>query len=160
VQHGRFTSSAWATPVPLGLGTEVRPALAATSAEVATAVVGMDGQVSISRFHAPPAPVSFKTDILRIFTNNGAQTCAQSRCHSGSRPSGNLNLTASQAYNNIVNVTSHAHANQKRVLPGDADNSYLVQQVESGTMPRDNGPLSDADIDLLRRWIEAGALNN
>jgi hypothetical protein len=160
VQHGRFTSSAWATPVSLDLGTEVRPVLAATSADVAAAVVGTDGQVSTSRFQAPAAPVSFKTDILRIFTNNGTQTCSQSKCHSGNRPSGDLNLTASQAYKNIVNVTSHAHANQKRVVPGDADNSYLFQQVDSGTMPKDKEPLSSADIDLLRRWIEAGAPNN
>src|SRR5207302_3794555 len=107
-----------------------------------------------------PPPPSFSRDILRIFTNNSARTCAQPGCHSGSRPAGNQNLEKGSAYANIVNVASSEQPKLKRVLPGDAANSYLFQKVAAGLMPRTGGPLTAADIDLIRQWINAGAANN
>jgi hypothetical protein len=152
VQHGRYVDGSWSDPVSLEINTEVRPALAAVANGVAAAVVDTDHVVSVGLFQPPP-PVSFKTDILRIFTNNGSKTCARSGCHAGSRPANNMSLEASKAYKNIVNV-------RDLVVPGDPDSSVLFQEVESGRMPRSGGPLTDDDIDLLRRWIEAGAPNN
>jgi hypothetical protein len=104
--------------------------------------------------------VSFSKDILRIFTNNGSKTCAKAGCHAGGRSAGGLNLTASQAYQNIVSVSSSTQPSLKRVLPGDAGNSYLYQMVASGRMPLSGGSLTSADIDLIRQWINAGALNS
>ena len=54
-----------------------------------------------------------------------------------------------------------------RVIPGDPDNSYLIQKLEGTTgiagrrMPF-NGPpyLSDGQILIIRRWIALGAPNN
>jgi len=51
-----------------------------------------------------------------------------------------------------------------RVVPGDANNSYLVQKLE-GTpgivgqrMPFNGGPfLTDGQMSILRRWIANGA---
>jgi hypothetical protein len=115
----------------------------------------------------PPAPtVSFSTDILRIFTNNSAKTCAQVGCHSGANPTGGQNLEAGRAYASIVNVLSLERPDLKRVMPGDATNSYLFQKVTGASgivgssMPLAGGPLSAADIDLLRQWINGGAPNN
>ena len=48
------------------------------------------------------------------------------------------------------------------VLPGDADGSLLVELLEdpgSRLMPP-AGSLSDAEIQLIRDWISAGALDN
>jgi hypothetical protein len=110
--------------------------------------------------------VSFSRDILRIFTNNGAQTCAQVGCHSGPSPQQGQNLEAASAYANIVNVPSSEMPSLKRVMPGDASNSYLFMKITGvpgifgSQMPLAGGPLSTADIDLIRQWINAGAPNN
>jgi hypothetical protein len=168
VHHGRFTGGAWAKPVPLGITTDARPALVSAGSNVDAAITATDARVYTSRFTAattpPPATVSFSRDILRIFTNNGAKTCTN--CHVGSFPSGTLNLTAPQAYNNLVNVASSERANFKRVLPNNAADSYLFMKVTgdsriTGTrMPQAGGNLTAADIELIRQWINAGALNN
>lgn len=46
------------------------------------------------------------------------------------------------------------------VVPGDAASSLLYEALETGRMPRRQPKLGQADIDLVRAWIEAGALNN
>jgi hypothetical protein len=113
-----------------------------------------------------PATVSFSRDILRIFTNNGAQTCAQAGCHSGPSPTGGQNLEAANAYANIVNVTSSERPDLRRIMPGSVDQSYLFKKITGAfdiagsQMPLAGGPLSAADIDLVRQWIQAGAPNN
>ena len=46
-------------------------------------------------------------------------------------------------------------------VPGSADASLLVKRVTGGqppAMPLDREPLSDARIDLLKRWIDEGAV--
>ena len=48
--------------------------------------------------------------------------------------------------------------------PNDPDNS-LVQKIEGtaavgARMPRGLPPLSTANINLIRQWVEQGALNN
>ena len=48
----------------------------------------------------------------------------------------------------------------KRVLPNDADNSYLIKKLEgtAGTqMPLGGQPLSAATIAKIRAWITSGA---
>src|SRR5262249_28032450 len=118
LQHARFVTGAWTAPVSLGITTDSRPALVADGkGGVHAAVTAGEGRVYVSHFAASapsatntppaaggPAPPSFSRDILRIFTNNGAKTCAQSGCHTGSRPAGNQNLEKDKAYANIVNV--------------------------------------------------------
>jgi hypothetical protein len=174
LQHSRFLSNTWTAPVSLGITTDLRPALAAVgTVGVAAAVTATDGRVYVSHFTgttasdpsptpepSSPPPPSFARDILRIFTNNGPKTCAQAGCHSGAHPQANQNLDKDHAYTSIVNVTSSEQPKLKRVLPGDASNSYLYQKVASGAMPRSGGPLTPADIDLIRQWINAGAPNN
>ena len=44
------------------------------------------------------------------------------------------------------------------LIPGDAENSLLFQQIFSRTMPLEAElPLTESQIDTVRRWIEAGA---
>ncbi len=59
-----------------------------------------------------------------------------------------------------MNVASSTQRSLVRVLPGNADSSYLYQMVASGRMPETGGALSSADLGLLREWINAGAANN
>jgi len=114
----------------------------------------------------PAAGVSFSRDILRIFTNNGAKTCAQASCHAGPNPQMGQNLSAATAYANIVNVPSAEEPSLLRVKPGDAAHSYLYQKITGAAgiagsrMPLAGGPLDDADIGKIELWIDQGAPNN
>jgi len=90
-------------------------------------------------------------------------------CHTdeGRTPSGGLNLKSGTAYSALVNVASTGKAGAVRVIPGNPSGSYLVQKLEGAAdivglrMPR-NGPpyLTDAQVQLIRQWIQNGAPNN
>ena len=96
-------------------------------------------------------------------------TPACTSCHTdeGRTPSGGLNLRSGAAYAALVGVASSAKAGAIRVIAGNASGSYLVQKLEGASdivglrMPR-NGPpfLTDAQVALIRQWIQNGAPNN
>lgn len=95
--------------------------------------------------NAPPQAVSFKTDLVPIFTTN----CALSGCHDGL--SHNPALTADKAYSAItsggfINTTAPA-------------TSILYGEVKSGDMPP-TGALKATDVQKIYDWIRNGAPNN
>lgn len=99
-------------------------------------------------------PVDFDWQIQPIFS----QSCALSGCHLGPSPTGNLNLTPGQSYDNLVNVVSFGYPPALRVKPGSPEESVLYHKVSySGRygqgMPP-TGPLPQEKVDLIRRWIE------
>lgn len=104
--------------------------------------------------------VSFSSDVQPILTTN----CTNSACHDATDPQEGMNLEAGSAYDNIVDVNSSQNPSLKRVDPGNPDDSYLIQKLEGTApgfrMPRDQPPLSDAQIQLIRDWIAQGALDN
>jgi hypothetical protein len=92
-------------------------------------------------------------------------SCAVSGCHTGANPPDGLNLSAGDAYSNIVNVASVQMPDLFRIEPGDPDNSYLVRKVEgigivASRMPLNDDPLTEDKIDLLRQWVSDGAEDN
>ena len=99
-------------------------------------------------------------------------TCAVTFCHAatlpGSIPAGNLDLTAANSYNQLVgHAPDNASALQAgflRVDPGKPDNSFLVYKIEQpgsldfgSQMPQVGGPLSAAQMKLIRDWVAEGA---
>jgi uncharacterized membrane protein len=46
------------------------------------------------------------------------------------------------------------------IVPGDAANSLLVQQLLNGKMPKRGPKLTPDQIQMIIDWINAGALNN
>jgi len=109
----------------------------------------------------PPSNVSFSSDVQPIFASAG---CAVSSCHGSSKSAG-LSLTPSEAYDNLVNIPSTEMGSLKRVLPDDAENSYLIIKLEGrqtvgGRMPLTGGALSTRNIQIIRTWIDEGAKNN
>ncbi|HEX9971258.1 MAG TPA: hypothetical protein VGD14_04230 [bacterium] len=111
---------------------------------------------------APPTvkdDPAFATDIQPIFTAH----CALSGCHNSTARAG-MNLSDGKAYDNIVNVGSTQDNTKKRVLPNDADNSYLVMKIEGrqtvGIRMPQGGTLSDDNVQLIKNWINKGAKNN
>ncbi len=98
--------------------------------------------------------VSFTQDIQPIFDQN----CIS--CHPNS---GNLDLTAAHAYNQLVNINASGYSG-KRVVPDAPENSVLYKKIDgSGTygsnMPL-GGSLSATQINNIKQWIIEGAQNN
>ncbi len=46
------------------------------------------------------------------------------------------------------------------IQPGDAQESELYQKISAGLMPKGGPKLSDANIQTIMEWINAGALDN
>jgi hypothetical protein len=88
------------------------------------------------------APPSFEREVGPLLR----ERCL--KCHSGGRPRGDLDLT-SQAGLRAGGDSGPV------VQPGKAADSLLFQHVRDGKMPPKQ-PLSAAEVELLRRWIDAG----
>ena len=109
--------------------------------------------------------VTLSGSVQPILTAN----CALSGCHAGANPQQGQNLSAGQTFANVVTVPSMELPTMNRVTPSDPDNSYLFHKIRgthltvggSGSqMPLGGTPLSESNIDIIRQWIQAGALNN
>ena len=46
------------------------------------------------------------------------------------------------------------------ITPGNAEDSFLVQQLFDGEMPKRGPKLTLEQIQIIINWINAGALNN
>jgi hypothetical protein len=111
----------------------------------------------------PPTTVkddpAFSADIQPIFT----ASCISSGCHNATASAG-LVLLQGQSYANLVDVDSSSENTKKRVLPGDATNSYLVIKLEGrqsvGSRMPLGGTLNSNSIQNIKNWINKGAKNN
>jgi len=103
---------------------------------------------------------SFASDIQAIFNT----TCTAASCHGGATGQAGLVLLSGQAYNNLVNVASTQAPMTKRVLPGDATNSYIVIKLEGrqtvGTKMPQTGSLPANALQNIKNWINRGAKDN
>jgi hypothetical protein len=92
--------------------------------------------------------------------------CTNDKCHGAAR-SGGLDLRADGAYENLLEVESKSSP-LYRVMPGEPDESFLYNklraatepgsvQVEGSPMPSGAPALSPEHLEVVRRWIEAGA---
>ena len=103
-----------------------------------------------SSSHAPAAETEeflrFETNILPIVEAN----CLL--CHGENRQQNGLDL---RTRNSIQKGGESGPA----IVPGSAEESLLFAKVSSGAMPMGEEKLKDEEIELIRRWINAGALN-
>jgi mono/diheme cytochrome c family protein len=102
-------------------------------------------------------PVSYSDDIQPIFSGN----CATSGCHDSSTQQNGVNLSS---YDAVMNSEGLQYG-RAIVDPGNPENSPIVDKIEPNPefgvrMPENADPLSDAEIDSIRAWIEDGAENN
>jgi hypothetical protein len=108
----------------------------------------------------PPAPLP-NSDFQEIQDTIFTPIC--SVCHSGANAPQGLRLDAGNSFALLVNVASAEVPGTLRVNPGNPNASYLVQKIEGtaavGVRMPANGPpyLPQDRIDLVRRWIAAGA---
>ena len=114
----------------------------------------------------PPPPPPANTSLFQQVQDT-VLTPNCTGCHAGPTPSAGLLLTAGNSYARLVNMPSGQVPAPGAILviPGDPQNSYLVQKIEGraavgGRMPLGRAPLPQASIDLVRAWIAAGAQMN
>lgn len=104
----------------------------------------------------PPAPVSFSEQIQPILDNN----CVS--CH-GTVANAGLDLRPGQSYANLVGVQA-TESTLLRVQPGAPLESWLYLKLtgaqNAGTEMPPGNQLSADVTDLVRDWIEEGALDN
>jgi hypothetical protein len=109
----------------------------------------------------PPGPttvpdsVLFAQHVQPIFTSR----CAISGCHVLPNPQAGLVLSKGVAYANIVNVPAQNFTGT-RVTPFDPANSILYLLVQSGLMPARGGRLTSVQVQIIKKWIDQGALDN
>ena len=126
----------------------------------------------VSMPDAPGAPLTVcqqatqHSDLAWIQDNVFSSTCARAQCHASNNQAGGLVLETGMSHDYLVNRPSTVQTGMMRVLPGDADHSYLLVAIggASGTppegtvMPWGGLPmLCGEEIDAIRRWVNAGA---
>lgn len=113
-----------------------------------------------------PTFASIQRDIFQTTDAAGRTACTVCHTTVGRNPSAGMSLLPEVAYAQLINVPGR-RVGSLRVIPGDPDNSYLVQKLEGsagivGNRMPNNGPpyLTDGQIRIIKRWIEIGAPNN
>ncbi|MEQ1904247.1 MAG: c-type cytochrome domain-containing protein, partial [Pirellulaceae bacterium] len=122
---------------------------------MAGAVVGLLVWLVLCSFVPAQEPaaadkVTFDDHVKSIFR----QRCAA--CHSPDKKSGGLDLT---------NFTAlmQGGSSGASIEPGDSDGSYLFMLVtheEEPKMPPDGTKIPEEELNVLKKWIDAGALEN
>jgi len=142
-------------------------AVSLPSTIVAVVVASIAAGCGSSSTPTTPTPTPTLSFSQRIQTEILTPSCASCHTDDGRSPAAGLNLKAGSAYAALVGVASTGKAGAVRVIPGNPSGSYLVQKLEGAAdivglrMPR-NGPpfLTDAQVALVRQWIQNGAPNN
>ena len=115
---------------------------------------------------ASPPPAGLQPTLASIQANVFTPSCAKSGCHTGAGAQAGLNLDPGSSWGALVNIVSSQDMLRTRVVPMDPDGSFLIQKLEGtamlgGQMPADGPPfLQQATINVIRQWIQDGALMN
>ncbi|MFZ5884648.1 MAG: c-type cytochrome domain-containing protein [Chloroflexota bacterium] len=96
---------------------------------------------------AASATVSFANDILPIIKSR----CVN--CHGGERVEEGLLL---RSYSELMAGSDNGPV----IIPGDAENSLLVELVVSQKMPKRGPKLTPPQVQLIVDWVNQGALDN
>jgi hypothetical protein len=109
------------------------------------------GALSVGVAAGPPKPkITYEEHVSGVFRSR----CGS--CHNPDKQKGGLNL---DNYGSAM----QGGGSGKVIEPGDADSSTLLQVIshkEEPKMPPNSPKIPDAEIELIRQWIEGGALEN
>jgi mono/diheme cytochrome c family protein len=96
---------------------------------------------------APAGDVSFASDVMPIIQSR----CI--RCHGEDRIEEGLVFFT---YEDILAGSDNGPV----IVPGDVENSLLVELVATKEMPKKGPKLTPPQVQLITDWVAAGALNN
>jgi hypothetical protein len=112
-----------------------------------------------------PPPVDAPT-LSSLQSSIFTPKCGVPFCHAPPAPEQGMNLTEGHTYAFTVGVDSHELSGFKRILPDNAADSYLYMKLAGDPrivgerMPFGGPYLSPAELEGVRLWINAGALDN
>ncbi len=97
--------------------------------------------------------ISYYKDVRRIFQ----QHCQG--CHQPAKPQGGYIMTS---YADLLKKGDHE---QPGIVPSHPEQSMVLEQIlpkdgKKPAMPKGKDPLSTADIEIIKKWIAAGAKND
>jgi hypothetical protein len=116
------------------------------------------------------ATSSHEGEFAQIQTEIFNPNCLSGGCHNAQSLAGGMNLSPGASYDNLVgqppdNAVARANG-LLRVEPFSPENSFLLVKLccpgpgEGSRMPRDAGPLSEAEMQQIEDWILNGALRD
>src|SRR5262249_31730227 len=109
------------------------------------------GMVSVGLAADPPkAKVTYQDHVAQVFRSR----CGS--CHNPDKQKGGLNL-------DNYGTAMQGGGSGKVIEPGDPEGSTLLMLVshkEEPHMPPKSPKIPDSEIELIRKWIEGGALEN
>jgi len=90
------------------------------------------------------------------------RSCVAQGCHFGPGTESRLDLVSGRSHVALVGVRSAQRHDMLLVEPGRPDRSDLIRKlegrdIEGERMPQGREPLTEEEIDRVRRWIERGA---
>lgn len=97
--------------------------------------------------------VSFQNDVLPIFERR----CI--KCHGGINDDGEERVEEGLKLLTYEDVLKGSY-NGPVIEPGDVENSFLIEQIVKGEMPKKEPRLLPAQIRTITAWVEQGAPNN
>jgi hypothetical protein len=112
--------------------------------------------------------VSFRANVLPLLTENTQGGCTRSTCHEPAFPRGGLNLAT---YDDLLRGGNSQRLGLPIIVPGEpfgnAMRSFILWRTDQRNlnfrgprMPLSRPALSAAQLDMLKRWIHQGAVNN
>lgn len=105
----------------------------------------LDPMSMLVRKKRDPKAIHFERQIAPLISSR----CLE--CHDSASKKGRLDLSRK--------VAAFAGGESGPVIvPGSVDESLLLDQVASGDMPPEGEPLSESEIEMLRKWIADGAV--
>jgi len=124
-----------------------QPTPVPTLASVATEAVVPTTEVTVPATEASVTGASFANNVMPIFANS----CSD--CHGVKQTKAGLDL---RTYTSLMAGSSNGVV----IVAGNSADSFLVQQVTKGKMPKRGLKLTPEQIQIISDWINAGALNN
>jgi hypothetical protein len=91
--------------------------------------------------------VSFINDVMPIFERR----CV--KCHGGQQTKEGFDL---KTYEGLMSGSFNGPV----LEPGNANGSYLVEQIINGEMPKRGPKLTPNETQIITDWINSGAINN
>jgi mono/diheme cytochrome c family protein len=96
--------------------------------------------------------VSYQKDVLPIFRTH----CVG--CHQPAKAQGGFVMT------DFAKLLAGGESGEAAIVAGNVEGSHLLAEIVpvdgKAEMPKNAPPLTDAQIDLIRRWIAQGAAND
>jgi len=119
---------------------------------------GDSGQSSDSGAPATPTFTEIQDTIFM-------PSCAFSTCHGDADGVAGIVLTGDEAHAALYEAPAVGKDGAVLVIPGDADNSYLVQKMEDAEdiegLPMPPAGILDEELtQMVRAWIDAGAADD